>query len=130
MPSNKAFAINKSIDITAITLLLASVYTTAPWIETAFYTLLVCMGIMALSAFAIFYVASRHPVMRYRPMPLSNGWRGWSELAFDVIFSLLLAVHINFFLGLAWYAITLLLKTLVKRHNTRINTTTSTLHGE
>lgn len=123
MSGIKTFIANKTVDITAVTLLIASHYTDSAFLDDAFHFVLGALFLLSGLAFGLYFVMVTHPKTRDRPMRLSTGPRGWSDFAFDLVFSLLLVVYVHFLIGLAWYASTLLLKTLVKRHNARTNAT-------
>lgn len=120
MPNNKGFIINKAVDVTLIALALASAYTTAAWVDYVLYGVLALMFIMMLGALLMMIGLTNSPQFNQKPVVFSTGWRGWSDLIFDVAFSLMLVIFVHFAVGFMWYGLTLIAKMLTKRHNARI----------
>jgi len=120
MPNNKGFIINKTVDVALIALLLASTYTTAAWIDYALYGALATMFIMMIVALLMMVGLTNSPKDKQKRVVFSTGWRGWSDLIFDVVFSLMLVIFVHFAVGFMWYGLTLIAKMLTKRHNARI----------
>ena len=120
MPNNKGFIINKTVDVALIALLLASTYTTAAWIDYVLYGALATMFIMMIVALLMMVGLTNSPQAKQKRVVFSTGWRGWSDLIFDVVFSLMLVMFVHFAIGFMWYGLTLIAKMLTKRHNARI----------